>query len=145
MLHENNENLMRFINLDKELSSIYQKQSKKFEISETTILILYAIRASENGVTQKEIIEEYLLPKQTVNSAMKKLLDEGKVFVSEKNGREKRLLLTKEGVKMAAKSADLILEAEKKAFFSFTEKEQKTIVSLLEKYNKRLEDEMNRF
>ena len=145
MLHENNENLMRFINLDKELSSFYQKQSKKLEISETTILILYAIRASENGVTQKEIIEEYLLPKQTVNSAMKKLLDEGKVFVSEKNGREKRFLLTKEGVKMAAKSADLILEAEKKAFFSFTEKEQKTIVSLLEKYNKRLEDEMNRF
>ena len=46
---------------------------------------------------------------------------------------------------MAAKSADLILEAEKKAFFSFTEKEQKTIVSLLEKYNKRLKDEMNRF
>ena len=145
MPHENSENLMKFINLDKELNSIYQKQSKKFEISETTILILYAIRASENGVTQKEIIEEYLLPKQTVNSAMKKLLDEGKVFVSEKNGREKRLLLTKEGVKMAAKSADLILEAEKKAFFSFTEKEQKTIVSLLEKYNKRLEDEMNRF
>ena len=33
MLHENNENLMRFINLDKELSSIYQKQSKKFEIT----------------------------------------------------------------------------------------------------------------
>ena len=41
MLHENNENLMRFINLDKELSSIYQKQSKKFEISETTILITF--------------------------------------------------------------------------------------------------------
>ena len=103
MLHENSENLTRFINMDKELSSIYQKQSKKFEISETTILILYAIRASENGITQKEIIDEYLLPKQTVNSAMKKLLDEGKVFVSEKNGREKRFLLTKEGIHMASK------------------------------------------
>lgn len=145
MLHENNENLMRFINLDKGLSSIYQKQSKKFEISETTILILYAIRASVNGVTQKEIIEEYLLPKQTVNSAMKKLLDEGKVFVSEKNGREKRFLLTKEGIEVASKSADLILEAEKKAFFSFTVNEQEAIITLLEKYNSRLEDEMNRF
>ncbi len=145
MLNENNDNLTKFINLDKELSSIYQRQSKKFEISETTIAILYAIRTSETGVTQKEIIEEFLLPKQTVNSAMKKLLDEGKVFVAEKNGREKKFLLTKEGIQMAAKSADLILEAERKAFFSFADKEQETIIELLEKYNKRLDDEMNKF
>ncbi|SFC30580.1 MarR family winged helix-turn-helix transcriptional regulator [Butyrivibrio sp. YAB3001] len=145
MPHENSENLMKFINLDKELNSIYQKQSKKFEMSETTIMILYAIRASESGFTQKEIIDEYLLPKQTVNSAMKKLLNEGKVFVSDKNGREKRFLLTKEGIQMAGQSADLILEAERKAFFSFTEKEQETLIRLLEMYNSRLEDEMNKF
>ena len=127
MLHENSENLMRFINLDKELSSIYQKQSKKFEISETTILILYAIRASENGVTQKEIIEEYLLPKQTVNSAMKKLLDEGKVFVSEKNGREKRFLLTKEGVKWRPKVQILSLKLRKKHFSRLRKKSRKPL------------------
>lgn len=145
MLNENNDNLTKFINLDKELGSIYQRQSKKFELSESTIAILYAIRTSETGVTQKEIIEEFLLPKQTVNSAMKKLLDEGKVFVAEKTGREKRFLLTKEGIEMASQSADLILNAEKKAFFSFTDKEQETIIELLEKYNKRLDDEMNKF
>ena len=145
MQHENNENLTRFINLDKELNSIYQKQSRKFEVSESIIEILYEIRLSDRGATQKEIIEDCLLPKQTVNSAMRKLLDEGKVYVSEKQGREKRFLLTEEGMKLAKETADLILEAEKRAFFVFSEEEQETVISLLETYTGRLSEEMEKF
>ena len=145
MQHENHENLMRFINLDKALNSIYQRQAKKFEVSESTIEILYEIRLSDRGMTQKEIIEDCLLPKQTVNSAMKKLLDEGRVYVSEKQGREKRFLLTEKGMELAKETADLVIEAEKRAFFAFSEEEQETVISLLETYTGRLAEEMDKF
>lgn len=52
---------------------MYRDAVKSFGISESTFGILYAIRNSSVGLTQREIIQHNFLPPQTINSALKKM------------------------------------------------------------------------
>ena len=67
------------------------------------MLVLYTIR--DNGFcTQKQICENYLLPKQTVNHVITSMLTDGLLCDSPENssGREKAYVFTAKGEEYAA-------------------------------------------
>lgn len=97
------EQLKRFYTLWRETNAIYEEWAKRHGISYYELLILFSLNENEEGCTQKEICDQWILPKQTVNSILQNLLKQGMVGfeVMEKDRRNKAVLLTDSGKKFA--------------------------------------------
>ena len=82
---------------------VYSAWARKHGIGYSELLVLYTIR--DNGFcTQKQICQNYLLPKQTINHTIGKMLTCGLLRESaeEKPGREKRFVFTEAGLAWAS-------------------------------------------
>ena len=74
---------------------IYQAVAKSFGLSDCAFWILYCMRQAEEKVTQKDICSFIYQPKQTVHSALKKMVEDGLIEVGDYNGkRHKYVTLT---------------------------------------------------
>lgn len=82
------------INLD----NLYAVWAKKFEITKTELCILDLL-IKEEGITHRKIADSTGIAFSTLNSAIKKLVEEGNVDVSPNpsNKKEKFLSLTEQG------------------------------------------------
>ena len=74
--------LIAFNRETKKLDDVYRSAAKSCGISECAFWILYTLRVEEKSFTQAEICEFLIEPKQTVNSALKKLEAEGYLTLS---------------------------------------------------------------
>ena len=72
---------LEFNRLYKEESDIYREISLKMGTPNSAISILYDLSLLGGGCTQKDICESSFLSKQTVNSAIKKLLADGHIYL----------------------------------------------------------------
>ena len=90
--------LLEYNKETKRLDDLYRCAAKQCGISECAFWILYTLRAEERQFTQAEICEFLIEPKQTVNSALKKLEAEGYLTLSAgADQRSKRVCLTEKG------------------------------------------------
>ena len=97
------------------------------------------LREDEDPLTQSEICEMLHEPKQTVNSALKKLDLDGYITLSSgSDRRSKSISLTEKGLCLAAGTVDLVMAAEQSALEEFTEEELHTFISLFRKYTQTL-------
>lgn len=114
-----------------------------FGIAKGQLMIIWTLWDFERPCTQKEICDDWYENKQTINSAAKKLIDEGYIDIapSPDNFREKLLTFTKKGRFFAMHTVGRILEAEKNAFDRLSEDEQKHLVLIYEKHHKLLKEE----
>lgn len=134
--------LWEYNTIFKENDDIYRCAAKGLGVSDCALWILYAVRAEEN-VTQKDICGTIHYPKQTVNSALKKLESEGCIVLSEmEDRRSKQISLTPKGVKLAEKTADKIVAAELAALSGLTDEERETFIELFRKYTELLKNNM---
>lgn len=86
----------------KENTAIYRDLSVRMGMTESTFWILYTLRVEEAPVTQSDMCAILGYPKQTVNSALKKLEQEGLLTLSGGRGRGGRpIRLTETGMKLA--------------------------------------------
>ncbi|MBR5319460.1 MAG: hypothetical protein IKU46_07710 [Peptococcaceae bacterium] len=80
---------------------MYSRWSSEHNISYHEMLVLYTIR--DNGFcTQKQICENYLLPKQTINNVITALRKEDILIYDEQHstGREKAFVLSDKGTRL---------------------------------------------
>lgn len=134
--------LWEYNTIFKENDEVYRCAAKALGISDCTLWILSALR-SEEHVTQKDICGAIYYPKQTVNSALKKLENEGYIVLSEMaDRRSKQINLTPKGVKLAEKTADKIIEAELASLSGLSDTERETFIELFRKYTGLLKKNM---
>ena len=69
--------LSEYNHVYKENTAIYRDLSIRLGLNESTFWILYTLRIEESPVTQSDMCAILAYPKQTVNSALKKLEQEG--------------------------------------------------------------------
>ena len=125
---------------------IYRGVAKSFGLSDCAFWILYYIRQSEEKVTQKDICSFIYQPKQTVHSALKKLVKDGLIEVGDYNGkRHKYVVLTEKGEEFSRKTADLVLAEEIAAFEDMDASEREFLIKLLAKYSDSLSQRMSKF
>ena len=135
--------LWEYNTIFKENDEVYRCAAKTLGISDCSLWILYTLRTEQEAITQKEICEAFYYPKQTVNSALKKLENEGYIALTEmKDRRSKKITLTESGKKLAAKTADKLIEAELAAMSELTDEEQKRFIELFRKYTGLLKKNM---
>lgn len=74
--------LSEYNHVYKENTAIYRDLSVRMGMTESTFWILYTLRVEEAPVTQSDMCAILGYPKQTVNSALKKLEQEGLLTLS---------------------------------------------------------------
>jgi len=90
-------NLREYNRIYKEVNDIYRDAASKFGLSNSVFDILYTICEVGEGCLQKDVCDATFIPKQTVNSAIRKLEQEGYLTLSNGKGHSKHILLTESG------------------------------------------------
>ena len=97
--------------------------------------LLYTLRSEEAPLTQTQLSEQLSLPKQTVNSALKKLVEAGvlRLEAADGNLKNKRVCLTEAGEAFLRRTVDRVFGVESAAAARLTEEERSALVALSQK------------
>ena len=111
------EGLKRMGREDSRYDALYRRVYAAFGLAPCATWVLYFLLASEDGLTQHEIADMMMFPKQTVNSAVARLANDGMVefFAAEGLRKEKRVRLTAAGRDYADRTVNRLLQAEIRA------------------------------
>lgn len=125
----------------KETDDLYRNLAKKFKMSDCMIWILYILREDDRSVTQSDICNIMYMPKQTVNSSLKKMEAEGYIELLNINDkRSKQVCLTEKGVDLANNTVDIIISKENNALSKMDKEEQALFINLFKKYKDLLKE-----
>ena len=125
----------------KETDDLYRNLAKKFKMSDCMIWILYILREDDRSVTQSDICNMMYMPKQTVNSSLKKMEAEGYIELLNINDkRSKQVCLTEKGIDLANNTVDIIISKENNALSKMDKEEQALFINLFKKYKDLLKE-----
>ena len=137
------EYITEYNQLLKECNTIYHSAATRLGLSDCAFWILYTLQDEGKTIKQSDISENASMPKQTVNSALKKLEKEGFLSLSRIDGKMgKSIHITKKGTKFVEENIKPIVLAEEKACAIFTEEEKEMFLKvfhvLVERLNKEI-------
>ena len=119
---------------------IYSQWAKKCGSSYNRMLVFYTIR--EYGYcTQKQMCDQYLLPRQTMNNVVASLCQEGLLAEdpARRQGREKAYVLTTEGQDHSARMLASLNAMEERAAQIIGQERIRTMTALVMEYDRALE------
>lgn len=97
------------------IDGVYDIAAKRIGIKENTLALFYALDDGKEH-SQKEICEEWLIPKTTLNTIVKECTEAGfLVLRSDPHKKEKSLLLTEKGLLYAKSVLAPVYEMEERA------------------------------
>ena len=121
MKNNSSKRMLEFNEVMKENNDLYSNLAKKFKMS--------------------DICNMMCIPKQTVNSSLKKMEAEGYIELLNINDkRSKQVSFTEKGLDLANNTVDIIISKENNALSKMDEKEQELLINLLRKFNDLLKD-----
>lgn len=127
--------LWEYNNILKENENIYRDLARKLGLSVCQFWILYTLRTESLPLSQRDICTSLYLPKQTINSALKKMESEGYLaLTSGKDHRSKGIMLTSKGILLCERTVDQIIAMERSAFADLSEEKQEFFLSLFRQY-----------
>ena len=125
------------------IEQLYSEWAKLNGMSYYTFMVLYVL-GQNHPCTQKFISEELLLPKQTVNTVIKDLINKGFAELSVgRNQKEKLVLLTPEGISHAGNVMAETYRLEEKILRRMGEKECLIISESAGKFSEIFEEELH--
>lgn len=128
------EKLKRFNYLSGEIEAVYHEAALKFGLSDSAMLVLYAICNNGESCLLSDIIHLSGASKQTINSALRKLEAEGIVRLEAVNGKKKNVCLTKKGRELTDRTVIRLLDIENGIFDSWSLEEQEMYLALTQRY-----------
>ncbi len=144
-----NNRLQAYNRLIRQSDEIYRQAVKNLGVPETAFWILYCLRAdSENGedITQSEMSKILSLPKQTLNSALKKLENEGVLeLTAGVDKRSKYVHLTETGKALAKRTADELIKAENAAWAELSDADAEQVLTNMDEFNRCLAEYTKKF
>lgn len=123
----------------KEQDDLYRAVARRCGLSDCAFWVLYALREAGRPMTQSDVCAAVYQPKQTVHSALKKLLRDGCLRLTEgRDRRSKYLTLTEVGQALMARTVDGVMAAETAAMNTMTTAEQEQLLTLFRRYTSAL-------
>ena len=128
---------------EKRINELYHKIAMQIGISDSAMWVFYCIRESNVVHTQSTIAEKMGVPKQTINSAINRLLKDGFIYMERLpvSGNRKQIILTEAGNAFCEKNIIPLVKAEERAFDRFSDEEQKQYLALGIRHNQFLSEE----
>ena len=138
------EQLQYYNLLTSEIDEAYHNASLKLGLSDSAMMILYALCSRENPCPLLEIAKLTGISRQTIHSAIKKLEAQGILTLESPGGRRKLVRLTEEGMELAEKTAGRLIKIEKEIFDSWTGEELEQYIRLTGRYLEQFREKTGR-
>lgn len=139
--------LKRFNYLSAEIGAAYHEMSFRLGLSDSAMQILYTIcDCGQDGVCPLQVIcRQTGLPKQTVNSALRKLEAEGMLYLEQLGTKGKNVCLTDAGKILAKNTALRMIEAENEIWDSWRAEDVEAYLALTEKFLREFQEKTKGF
>ncbi|MGN0773258.1 MAG: MarR family winged helix-turn-helix transcriptional regulator [Candidatus Ventricola sp.] len=126
--------LQRFNHLIGEIGALYHEAALKFGLPDSAMQVLYTVCVEGDECAIGEIIRQCGMSKQTLNSALRRLEEEGAICLEADSGRRKRVCLTKQGKALAEQTVRRLIEVENGIFETWTQEERDGYLGLTQRY-----------
>lgn len=126
------------------ISNLYAMWAKEKGISYHTLFTLYALYHSDAGCGQRSICDEWLIPKQTLNSILKALEKDGYLTyrVCPEDRRNKIVMLSKAGMEYAGPILEELYQLEVFVLGKMDESLTRQMIDCNNQYFKNLKEAM---
>lgn len=142
-MDETNRTMTREYNrLLAQIDDVYHEIALHQGYPDSAMSILYTLADNDGTCLLSEVVRQSGLSKQTVNSSLRRLENEGVVHLEPVGGRAKRVCLTERGETLAQKTVSRVLAAENKIYASWTDEEWGLYVRLTERFLRQLRQEV---
>lgn len=138
------QSLQHYILLLSEIEATYHKANIQFGISDSYSIILYIIYVYGDNCPLHKIRYLSGLSKQTLNSAIKNMQQEGLADLRFIDGKSKTLCLTPKGTDLMKKTVANIALAENDILSSWSAEEIRTYLQLTERFLTTLKEKVER-
>ena len=139
----NRQYILAYNQLLKECDNIYHDAAARSGLSDCAFWILHALWEVDHPLTQSEIGDAASMPRQTVNSALKKLEKDGYLILEKIDGKMgKTIRLTEQGQQLAKLHIAPIAAAEERVCAQFTKAEQEAFLTTFRTLVDRLKAEI---
>ncbi|SDM39576.1 MarR family winged helix-turn-helix transcriptional regulator [Actinomyces ruminicola] len=118
----------------KRIEEAYHRAARAAGLSDSAFDILYALHVAGEGCSQRQLCELCFTRKQTVNSAIKRLQQNGTVRVEAGPGRATHIFLTAQGRKLVNNRVIPIIDAETTALNSLSPQQRTALSAGLPRY-----------
>ena len=122
---------------------LYHRLARACGLPDCAFWLLYTLREEEGPLTQTQLSELLSLPKQTVNSSLKKLVEAGVLRLEAVDGnlKNKRVCLTEQGEALLGRTVDRVFALEDAAVSHLTAEERAAMLAAEEKLLKAFQTE----
>ena len=135
--------LKEYNHIYKEANDIYHEIARKLQLSDSALDIFYTIFEMGDNCLQRDICKASCMPKQTVNSSIRKLQTDGYLTLSPGKGRSMHIHLTPSGQKLIQEKLVPLIRIENDAFEDMTVEECEQLIHLNAKYNQTLRSRLS--
>lgn len=138
------EQYVRYMAGEKKIDELFHRLAVQNGISDSTLSIFYCLYEENQVYTQNSIAMRMGVPKQTINSAINKLLRDGYIYLEQMPvpRNSKQILMTQKGKQFCEKYIAPVVNAEKNAFSRLSEAEREAYLSIGIKFNRFMVEEM---
>ena len=136
--------LIEFNHIYKDFNDIYHDLAIKLNMSDSIFDIFYYLCEAGDGCMQRDICRSSCLPKQTVNSSIRELEQQGYLTLTPGKGRGMYIYLTETGKQFVSEKIYPVIEMENNAFSSLKNEECELMLKLYQKYNSALREELSK-
>lgn len=139
------EQYARYTAGEKKINDLMHRLAQQYGMSDSVLAVFMCLYEDKKAVhTQNSIAIKMGLPKQTINSAITKLMNEEYIYLEQLpvSGNNKQVLLTEKGLAFCAEKVAPFLHAEEQAFERLTEQEQEAFLSIGIKFNQFMVEEL---
>ena len=137
-----NQTMQQYNAIYSETTNEYHELNRRLGLSDTESIILYAVSLDEN-VSQRAICGLSGLSKQTINSAVKKMIREG-ILESLSGRKNEKLVPTVKGNKIIEEKVNVIVDIENRILQSWTEEEKEIFLELSKRFLNSLKEECDK-
>ena len=133
----------------KSYNHLYHKLAVFYDLSDSAVDILYALRWFKEPCTPTDITDFCCCSKQTIHSSLKKMEADGllEISISPQNKKNRIVRLTDKGNEIADRTVQKIIDTEIRSFAALSEKERETLIAIqtkqLEAFRKETETIFN--
>ena len=146
MEKKNRKQLEELNGILRETDELYHTAARALGLSDCAFWILYTLRDQPEAPTQSAICNSIYAPKQTVNSALKKLERAGTIrLASGSDRRQKRIVPTEKLEALIQETIDAVRRAECRALNRLNNGEQREFLRLYRRFTDALRHELAYF